>query len=153
MRRWFFSRRLFQGGPVGPQDAKYTCPLGGTAHVFGTATSNAVQGATEVDLPYELEACVLLDRDTDPKNNYRLATTGTIRQVGTLAVQPTATTALGMRSDAVTITGTVYDPPVPYAEGLPAALQPGRQQGHRHALRPRLLDAAMIARHALVSRA
>ena len=78
--------QTLQGGPVGPQDAKYTCPLGGTAHVFGTATSNAVQGATEVDLTYELDACVLLDRDTDPKGNYHLATSGTTRQIGTLAV-------------------------------------------------------------------
>jgi len=98
------------------QDARYVCPLGGTAHVFGTASSNPVQGATEVSLTYELDACVLLARDTDPKGNYHLATTGTVKQVGTISVQPTATTSLGMHSDAITITGTVYDPPVPYEQ-------------------------------------
>ena len=108
--------QTLQGKPVGAQDARYVCPLGGTAHVFGTATSNAIQGATEVDLTYVLEGCVLIDRDNDPKGNYHLTTTGTIKQVGTLAVQPTATTSLGMQSDAVTITGTVYDPPVPYEQ-------------------------------------
>ena len=108
--------QTLQGRPVGPQDAKYTCPLGGSARVFGAATSNVVQGATEVTLTYELDECVLLDRDADPKGNYRLATSGKITQTGTLAVQPTATTALGMKSDAITITGTVYDPPVPYEQ-------------------------------------
>jgi hypothetical protein len=103
-----------QGKPVGPQDATYACPLGGTAHVFGTAASNAVQGSTEVNLTYVLDACVLLERDTEPRENYRLATTGTIKQIGTLAVQPTATTSLGLQSEALTIQGTVYDPPVPY---------------------------------------
>jgi hypothetical protein len=103
-----------QGKPVGPQDFRYACPLGGTAHVFGTAVANAIQGATEVNLTYELEGCVLLDRDTEPKENYHLASTGKVTQVGTIAVQPTATTSLGMQSEAITVTGTVYDPPVPY---------------------------------------
>src|SRR5262249_1787750 len=35
-----------QGKPVGPQDQTAPCPLGGTARVFGNATSNALQGAT-----------------------------------------------------------------------------------------------------------
>jgi hypothetical protein len=108
--------QTLQGKPVGAQDARYACPLGGTAHVFGTATANAVQGATQVDLTYELEACVLINRDTDPKGNYHLTTTGTIKQLGTLAVQPTATTSLGVQSDAITIVGTVYDPPLPYEQ-------------------------------------
>ena len=103
-----------QGAPVGNQDAKYTCPLGGSAHVFGTAKSNAIQGATEVDLTYELAGCVLLNQDTDPKQVYNVTSTGTVHQVGTFAVQPTATTSVGLSSDAVTITGTVYDPPDPY---------------------------------------
>ena len=103
-----------QGNPVGPQDAMYTCPLGGSAHVAGTATSNAIQGATMVDLTYELNACVLLNQDTDPKQVYNVTSTGTIHQVGTFAVQPTATTSVGLESDSVTITGTVYDPPDPY---------------------------------------
>lgn len=103
-----------QGAAVGPQDAMYTCPLGGSAHVFGTAQSNAIQGATEVDLTYELNACVLLNQDTDPKQVYNVTSSGTIHQIGTFAAQPTATTSVGMTSDSVTITGTVYDPPDPY---------------------------------------
>lgn len=103
-----------QGAAVGNQDAMYTCPLGGTAHVFGTAQSNAIQGATEVNLTYELNACVLLNQDTDPKQVYNVTSSGTVHQVGTFAVQPTATTSVGMESDSVTITGTVYDPPDPY---------------------------------------
>lgn len=106
--------QTLQGKPVGVQDKRYTCPLGGTARVVGTATSNAIQGATEVTLVYELDGCVLIARDTDPKSNYHLSTSGTVTQIGTIAVQPTATTSLGMKSDALTITGTVYDPPVPY---------------------------------------
>lgn len=108
--------QTLQGGKVGKQDAKYVCPLGGTAHVFGTATSNPIQGATQVDLTYELDGCVLIGRDTDPKSNYHLTTSGTLKQLGTLAVQPTATTSLGLQSDAITITGTVHDPPVPYEQ-------------------------------------
>ncbi|MDB4944868.1 MAG: hypothetical protein JWP97_4402 [Labilithrix sp.] len=118
-----------QGGPAGAQDERYTCPLGGTAHVFGTATANAIQGATEVDLTYELEGCVLFDRDTEPKQNYRLASTGTVHQKGTLAVQPTATTAIGIQSEAVSIAGTVYDPPVPYDQQGCALV--GSQNGNR----------------------
>src|SRR5262249_2516535 len=41
-----------QGKPVGQHDETTPCPLGGSVHVFGVATSNAVQGATEVDLTY-----------------------------------------------------------------------------------------------------
>jgi hypothetical protein len=108
--------QTLQGKPVGAQDAHYDCPLGGTAHVFGTASSNAIQGATDVNLTYELDGCVLIDRDTDPKGNYHLTTTGQVKQVGTLAVQPTATTSIGTQSEAITVTGTVYDPPVPYEQ-------------------------------------
>jgi hypothetical protein len=104
----------FQGKPVGMHDYSFPCPLGGKARIFGIATSNAVQGATEVDLTYELDGCVLLERDDKPEENYELKTTGTVRQKGILAVQPTATTALSIQSESVTVTGTVYDPPVPY---------------------------------------
>src|SRR5689334_14405646 len=46
-----------QGKPVGEHDRSTPCPLGGTARVAGVATSNAVQGATEVKLVYVLAAC------------------------------------------------------------------------------------------------
>jgi hypothetical protein len=104
----------FQGKEVGTHDYTIPCPLGGKARIFGSATSNAVQGATEVDVTYELQGCVLLSRDKDAVQNYNLATTGTIHQRGIIAVQPSATTALGIQGDAVTVTGTVYDPPVQF---------------------------------------
>jgi len=94
--------------------------LGRTAWLsFVAEWLNALLAKEEVATTCTLkgcDACVLLERDTEPRENYRLATSGTFRQTGTLAVQPTATTALGMKSDAVTITGTVYDPPIPYEQ-------------------------------------
>lgn len=104
-----------QGNPVGAQDESTPCPLGGTAHVFGTATSNAKFGSTEVDLTYELAACRYLSRDEEPGENYDMTVTTTITQTGTLAVQPTATTALVMQSASVTLSGNVYDPPLDYS--------------------------------------
>ena len=106
----------FQGKPVGAHDFMVPCPLGGKARIFGTATSNATQGTTEIDLTYELDGCTLLERDDEPKENYRLLVTGVVRQTGILAVQPSATTALGIKTDALTVTGTVYDPPLPFEE-------------------------------------
>ncbi|WP_394830546.1 hypothetical protein LVJ94_28975 [Pendulispora rubella] len=112
-----------QGKPVGQQDATVSCPLGGTAHIFGTATSNAVQGATEVSLTYVFEQCVHLERDEEARENYALTLTGAFSQQGTIAVQPSATTALLMKSDTVTVTGTVHAPPIDYrAEGCIANL-------------------------------
>lgn len=110
-----------QGNPVGAQDETTPCPQGGSAHVFGTATSNAVQGATDLSLSYELEACAYLQRDDHPDENYDVVLTGTVVQSGTLAVQPTATTALVMSSDAITVEGTVYDAPIAYLADACAA--------------------------------
>jgi hypothetical protein len=76
-----------------------------------------------VSLTYELSACAYLERDDDPGDNYAMVTTGVITQEGILAVQPNDTTALVMASDAVTLVGTVYDPPIDYAaEGCVLAL-------------------------------
>ena len=105
-----------QGNPIGDQDETTPCPGGGSAHVFGYATSNAVFGATELDLTYELFDCKYLQRDDEPDENYNMTLTGTATQVGTLAVQPTATTGLVMQSDSMTFSGTIYDPPIPFAE-------------------------------------
>lgn len=105
-----------QGKPVGAHDVTVPCPLGGQAHIFGTATSNPTQGSTEVKLTYALDACTLLQRDKDAEENYRLVVGGTFRQEGTLAVQPTATTALSIKGSDVSLVGTVYDPPIPYEE-------------------------------------
>ena len=92
------------------------CPLGGRARVFGTATSNPLHGTTEVDLTYELESCQYIELDDEPDETYRMTLDGVITQTGTMAVQPTATTALLMRSDSVTLDGTVYDPPREFHE-------------------------------------
>lgn len=106
-----------QGKPVGKQDATIPCPKGGRARVFGDATANAVQGATIVDLTYVLEGCGYDVKNTKPEETYALKATGTLTQKGTIAVQPTATTALFIKSDSLAIEGTVYDsPPLDYRE-------------------------------------
>jgi hypothetical protein len=105
-----------QGNPVGAQDETTFCPMGGSGRVFGQATANAIQGAIEVDLTYELAQCAYLQRDDDPPENYNMTLTGTVLQQGTIAVQPSVTTALNMSSEAVTFSGNVYDPPLEYNE-------------------------------------
>lgn len=105
-----------QANQVGEQDESTRCPLGGRAHVRGVATSLAEQGATELALVYELDECAYLQRDDDVEDNYDTVISGTIAQQGTLAVQPTATTALIFESESISIVGTVYDPPSAYSE-------------------------------------
>jgi hypothetical protein len=78
--------------------------------------SLAEQGATELALTYELDECAYLQRDDDVEGNYDVVISGVIVEQGTLAVQPTATTALIFESDSMSIVGTVYDPPYDYAE-------------------------------------
>lgn len=112
----------FQGKPVGAYDLTTPCPLGGTARVTGSATSNAIQGATEVDITYELAGCAYLEKDDDAEDNYEITLTGTLTQKGTLAVQPTSTSAVIMRSESMKIAGTVYDPPSPYDQECPLEL-------------------------------
>lgn len=104
-----------QGKPVGAHDERAPCPQGGSVHIVGVASSNAVQGATEIDLVYEFDRCGYLEKDTEPKENYDMVLSGKVVQKGTLAVQPTSTTALTMASDAMTVEGKVYDPSLPYA--------------------------------------
>ena len=83
--------------------------------MFGTATSNAAQGATRVSLSYELDRCGFASFDADSARNYSVVISGTMTQDGTLAVQPTATTALVLKSERLDVTGTVSSPPVSYA--------------------------------------
>ncbi|OJY28044.1 MAG: hypothetical protein BGO98_21015 [Myxococcales bacterium 68-20] len=111
-----------QGKPVGEHDLTTPCPLGGTARVFGTATSNAVQGATDVRLTYVLADCGYLFKDDDAEDNYSMRLDGTITQEGILAVQPSATSALVMKSEKMKLSGTVYDPPLDYAAECPIEL-------------------------------
>lgn len=105
-----------QGNDVGEQDETTECPLGGSARVFGTATSNPVHGATEVELTYELRNCSYTELDDEPEESYEMTLDGTITQSGTMAVQPSATTALLMESDSMVLDGNVFDPPRDFHE-------------------------------------
>jgi hypothetical protein len=104
-----------QGKPVGAHDETTPCPLGGTARVFGTATSNAIQGATEVELTYVFADCAYIFKDDDADDNYALTFAGTVSQRGIIAVQPSATSALVIASETVKLAGTVHDPPLDYS--------------------------------------
>ena len=55
-------------------------------------------------------------------NNYSVKISGTLTQEGILAVQPTATSALVMKSEGVKLSGTVYDPPIDYTVDCPVEL-------------------------------
>jgi len=103
-----------QGQPVGPQNASTKCPLGGMASVSGTATSNADQGTTTVSLTYVFTACAYSETDSDPTQTFDMTLGGTITETGTIAVQPSSTTALDFTSAAMTFEGTVYGPPIDY---------------------------------------
>jgi hypothetical protein len=111
-----------QGNPIGLQVETTRCPLGGSVAVTGFATSVAEQGATEVELKYELSRCAYLQRDDEAEENYDIVIDGVVNQRGTIAVQPSATTALLIEASALSLQGTVFDPPVPYAE-LDCAVQ------------------------------
>lgn len=111
-----------QGKPVGEQDRSSPCPFGGAVRVHGSASSNAIQGATEVNLTYELTGCSYMVKDNEPKRTYNTKLTGTLTQVGVLAVQPTATSAIIMKSDAMTFEGSVYDPPIDVALSCPVEM-------------------------------
>lgn len=107
--------------PVGAQDQTAPCVSfdgshGGTVHVFGTATVDAKQGASIVMLSYDFQDC-LYSAPPDPtaNQNFSLTLTGLATEQGIISVQPTATTALLIASDSVSVSGTVYDPPVDYA--------------------------------------
>ena len=109
-----------QGRPVGAQDATQDClPSNGNtgkAHVFGSADSNADQGSSFVNLSFDFQACAYpAAPDPSAEQNFDITVAGQISESGTLAVQPSTTSALLFHSDSVSITGTVYDPPIDYA--------------------------------------
>jgi hypothetical protein len=112
----FVYNRTLQANYVGEQDESTRCAQGGSARVSGVATSLAEQGASELDLTYELNECAYLQRDDEVDENYDVTISGVVTEQGILAVQPTATTALIFESESVSVEGTVYDPPVDYAE-------------------------------------
>ena len=111
---------LIQGRPVGAQDGTTPClswdgSVGGQVHVFGNATSNAEQGSSFLELEYDFEECAYaVPPNAVPDQNYSLVVTGHVKQQGTLAVQPSSTTALLIDSDSLSLSGTVYDPPLGY---------------------------------------
>jgi hypothetical protein len=107
--------RMLTGNDAGPQDETSPCPLGGQIHVFGSASSNAAQGATRVSLSYVFDRCKFASVDTEPTRNYSVTLTGTVAEDGTLAVQPTATTSLILKSDALDVAGSVGVPTVDYS--------------------------------------
>jgi hypothetical protein len=111
---------LIQGKPVGAQDGSTPCrssdgSQGGKVRVFGTATANAVQGSSFVELEYDFAECAYAaPPNAIPNQNYDLVVSGRVKQNGTLAVQPSSTTALLIDSGSLTLSGTVYDPPLGY---------------------------------------
>lgn len=105
-----------QGNPIGLQVETTKCPLGGEAQVTGFATSVAEQGATEVRLKYELSDCAYRQLDDEVDENYDMAVSGAVREEGVMAVQPTSTTALIFEGSGISLEGSVFDPPVDYAE-------------------------------------
>lgn len=126
-----------QGKDVGTHDEGGPCPLGGTARVYGNVTSNSAQGATNVQLTYVFDHCVIQQKDDAVEQTFHITLTGTVTEDGVLAVQPTSTTALAIKSAAVTFSGTVYDPPLDYQEtACPVTIQ---QDGNR-------LNGTMCAR-------
>ena len=121
-----------QGQPVGPQsgmlpNAMYPmgCPGGGMASVTGTASSNADQGTTTVNLTYVFTSCHYSVIDSDPTQTFDMTVDGTVTEVGTIAVQPSSTTALEFTSAAFSFDGTVYGPPIDYMQKA-CALQLGQ---------------------------
>jgi len=126
---------LIQGKPVGAQDGSTPCrssdgSQGGRVRLFGNATSNAIQGSSFVELEYEFEECAYsVPPSATAEHNYNLILSGRVKQQGTLAVQPSSTTALLMGSESIRISGTVYDPPVDY-EAVDCVLAVA-QQGSR----------------------
>jgi hypothetical protein len=109
---------LLQGGPVGNQNTPTTpCPLGGTVQVQGNATSVPEQGTTMVNLTYDFEGCGYSETDSDPTRTFSLTFTGSITETGSLAADPSSTTALTFDSSSMTFSGTVFNPPKAYDWG------------------------------------
>jgi hypothetical protein len=108
--------KTLQGNPVGAQDNMTQCPLGGNAHVFGQATSNAEVGTTNVELTYVFTQCEYSETQSDPSQTFQVTMTGTVTESGTIAAQPSTTTSLQFQSDALTFSGSVEYPPIPYNE-------------------------------------
>ena len=106
----------FQGEPYGTHDITTTKFIRGSARVHGDATSIPELGVTRVDLTYEFSQATYVQKDTEPRENFAIEVGGVVTQEGKLAVQPSSPTVLIMRSEAVTLRGSLYDPPIVYEE-------------------------------------
>ncbi len=104
-----------QSKPVGPQDISTPCPNGGSAHITGTATSEASVGATSVDLVYTFDNCLYVQKDDTPGQNYSISLSGSIHEKGILSAQPTSTIAILFQSDAISVAGSVYEPALDFS--------------------------------------
>ncbi|MBK6690690.1 MAG: hypothetical protein IPG50_00540 [Myxococcales bacterium] len=105
-----------QGKDAGAHDVTVPCLRGGTVRVVGEATSNALQGTTDVRLTYTFTKCGVVQRDAEPRSNFDVVFAGSLRQEGVLAVSAGATTALAFRSEAISVAGSIYDPPTPLSD-------------------------------------
>jgi hypothetical protein len=103
-----------QGNPAGEQDERVACPSAGVARLTGSASTDPERGTTKLDLTYAFEGCRYEQHTSEPSESYALAVTGTVLQRGVLAGPAQTTTALVLESDALTLQGTVYDPPLHY---------------------------------------
>ncbi len=115
----FVYNDTLQGQPTGTgldETLPMGCPLGGTARVTGSASSNADQGETNVNLTYVFTACAYSETDTDPTQTFEMTLDGTVTESGVIAVQPSSTTALTFHSDSMQFMGTVYYQPMKYKE-------------------------------------
>jgi hypothetical protein len=101
------------GQDAGDQGGGGEC-LTGAAAVGGTAVPDGGVGSIGVNLSYAFAVCQLLRKNTTPGHNYNLTFTGTVSEEGANAVLSTATMMLAIKSDALSFSGTVYDPPTPY---------------------------------------
>lgn len=101
-----------QGGDVGEQDVSSPCPNGGSVHVTGTATSNAKQGTTEVDLAFDFTGCAVVATGTSA---FDLTIDGVVNESGVLPSSE-SNTALLIDATQLTLRGTVSDPAIPVDE-------------------------------------
>jgi hypothetical protein len=112
-----FNRSL-QGNDAGMQDEMTMCLGAGKGRIHGDIETNPDAGTMKVDLTYDLDACLYLSlaKDPTPEKNFSLTMTGSITEKGILSAQPTSTTSLIFHSDAMTFSGTVYDPASDYEQ-------------------------------------
>jgi hypothetical protein len=114
--RWVYNQEL-PGSPVGAQDASALCLMNGTTSIYGDAGANPQQGATWVDLTYVFDGCFYSPaKNATHDRNYAMTLSGTVTEHGILSVQPSTTTSLVIESMALTLVGTVDDPPVAYTD-------------------------------------